>query len=69
VPSKEREDFRAITRLRETFLRHRIRIGCQLKALLFQQGMIPFDHTQKVSAKWIKSTLSGEMTSDIRYAR
>jgi transposase len=68
VPSKEREDFRAVTRLRESFLRHRIRFGCQLKALLFQQGMIPFDHTQKVSAKWIKSILSEEMTPDIRYA-
>ena len=68
VPSKQREDFRSITRLRESFLKHRTRFGCQLKALLFQQGMIPFDHTQKVSAKWITSILSMEMSVDIRYA-
>jgi len=68
VLSKKREDFRAITRLRESFLKHRIRIGCQLKALLFQQGMIPFDHTQKTSSKWIKSVLSMKMSSDIRSA-
>ena len=67
VPSKEREDFRAVTRLRETFLKHRIRIGSQLKAVLFQQGMIPFDHTQKTSVKWIKSILAMEMSLDIRY--
>jgi multidrug efflux system outer membrane protein len=29
--------------------------------------MIPFDHTQKVSAKWIRSILSMEMSTEIRY--
>lgn len=68
VPSKEREDFRTITRLRDSFLKQRVRFGCQLKSLLFLQGLIPYDHTQKVSAKWIKSILTEEMSSDIRYA-
>jgi transposase len=35
VPSQEREDFRTIIRLREAFLRHRIRFGSHLKDLLF----------------------------------
>lgn len=68
VPSKEREDFRTITRLRDSFLKQRIRFGCQLKSLLFLQGMIPYDHKQKVSAKWIKSILAEEMSPDIQYA-
>jgi transposase len=68
VPTKEREDFRTITRLRDSFLKQRIRFGCQLKSLLFLQGMIPHDHTQKVSAKWIKSILTEKMSPDVRYA-
>jgi len=68
VPSKEREDFRAITRLRDTFLKQRTRFACQLKSLLFLHGMIPYDHTQKVSAKWIKAILAEDMAPDIRYA-
>lgn len=67
VPPKEREDFRTITRLRDSFLKQRIRFGCQLKSLLFLQGMIPYDHTQKVSAKWIKSILTEEMSPDVGY--
>jgi transposase len=68
VPSKEREDFRTVTRLRDSFLKQRIRFGCQLKSLLFLQGMIPYDNKQKVSAKWIKSILEEKMTPDISYA-
>ncbi len=67
VPTKEREDYRALTRMRETFIRHRRRCGCQLKAVLFQQGLIPFDHTSAVSAKWIKSLQEMSMTKEIRY--
>jgi len=67
VPSKKREDFRTITRLRESFLKHRIRFGCQIKAVLYQHGMIPFDNTQTVSSKWIKSILKMDMSSDIQY--
>jgi|SRR3990167_417930 len=68
VPEKEREDFRTISRLRDKFLSQRSRIGCQLKSLLFLQGMIPPNDDQKVSSKWIKSVLSQEMTPDIKYA-
>lgn len=68
VPTKERENFRTITRLRDTFLKQRVRFGCQLKSLLFLQGMIPHDHTQKVSAKWIKSVLDRDMSPDVQYA-
>jgi transposase len=68
VPIKEREDFRAISRVRDSLLKQRIRFGCQLKSLLFLQGLIPHDHTQKVSARWIQSVLAEDMTPDIRYA-
>jgi transposase len=55
VPSKEREDARTITRLRESLVRKRSSIAAQLKALLFQHGLIPYNSEQKVSPKWIRS--------------
>ncbi len=67
VPSKEREDYRALTRIRETFVNHRRRFACQLKAILFQQGLIPHDHTKVVSDKWIKSLATLPMSDEIRY--
>ncbi len=67
VPTKEREDYRALTRVRETFIRHRGRLGNQLKAILFQQGLIPFDHIKPVSEKWIKSLQLLPMSEDIQY--
>ena len=68
VPSEERKDYRAITRLREKFVRHRTRIGCQLKSLLFQKGMIAFDHEKPVSEKWLKELQDKIMSDEIRYA-
>jgi len=67
VPSKEKEDRRALTRVRETFVRHRRRFACQLKAILFQQGLIPHDHTKVVSIKWIESLATLPMSEEIRY--
>lgn len=67
VPSKEREDFRALTRTRETFVTHRRRFACQLKAVLFQQGLIAFDDKRVASEKWIKSLSVLPMSSEIRY--
>lgn len=67
VPTKEREDCRALTRVRETFVTHRKRFACQLKALLFQQGLIPYDQTKAVSEKWIKSLSVLPMSEEIRY--
>ena len=67
VPTKEKEDRRALTRVRETFVNHRRRFACQLKALLFQQGLIPYDQTKVVSGKWIESLADLPMSDEIRY--
>lgn len=68
VPSEEREGYRALTRLRDTFVREKVRLGSQLKALLFQHGLIRYMHEQRTSEKWIKSLEKMEMGADIRYA-
>jgi transposase len=67
VPSKEREGYRSLTRLRETCLTHRTRFGCQLKSLLFQHGLIAADDDQKVSEKWVKK-IQERSPPEIRYA-
>lgn len=68
IPSVEREDYRAITRLRETFSRQRSRIACQLKSLLFQHGLILADDKRKISEKWAKILEAMPLSQGLKYA-
>jgi transposase len=68
VPSVEREDYRTVTRLRDTFSRERTRIACQIKSLLYQHGLISANDSKRVSQSWIKSLSNLVMTSGIRFA-
>jgi transposase len=68
VPSVERENYRAVTRLRETFSRQRSRFACQLKSVLFQHGIIRADDTKKVSEKWAKILEAMVLPSGLKYA-
>lgn len=68
VPSIEREDYRAITRLRDTFVRQRSRFACQIKALLFQHGLISADDNRVVSTKWIELIKTFSLPPGIKYA-
>ncbi|MBF8263607.1 MAG: hypothetical protein HW387_1272 [Parachlamydiales bacterium] len=68
VPSVEREDYRAVTRLRETFSRQRSRFACQLKSLLYQHGLIQADDKRKVSEKWIKALETMPVCPGLKYA-
>jgi transposase len=68
VPSVEREDCRAVTRLRETFSRQRSRFACQLKSLLFQHGMIHADDKRKISEKWAKILEATPVSPGLKYA-
>lgn len=68
VPSVEREDYRAVTRLRETFIRQRSRFACQLKSLLFQHGLIRADDKKKVSEKWAKVLETMALPAGLKYA-
>lgn len=67
VPSKEREDARAVTRLREALIKKRGGIGAQLKALLFQHGLIPYNSKQKVSPKWIQNLIQKTFTPGLQF--
>ena len=68
IPTVEREDYRTVTRLRDTFCTERSRIGNQIKSLLFLHGLIPADNKKKVSPAWIRGLFLLEMTPGVRFA-
>lgn len=68
VPSKEREDARIVTRLRETFVKKRSAIGVQIKSLLFQHGLIAHDSNEKISPKWIQRLLEKQFSQGLMFA-
>lgn len=68
VPTIKREDFRSLTRLRDTFCKEKTRLGNQIKSLLYTQGLIFPDDKRKVSEKWIRSLSDYEVTPGIKYA-
>lgn len=68
VPSVEREDHRAVTRLREAFSRQRSRCACQLKSVLFQHGLIRADDKRKISAKWLKALESLPLSPGLKFS-
>jgi len=68
VPSPEREDKRAITRLREAFVRERSRIACQIKAQLHQHNLIGPDSKKMVCPKWIKELRNKTLAHGVKFA-
>ena len=67
VPSVENEEKRALTRLRETFVRQRSRLANQIKAQLHLQGLIPADCKKKIGATRIKQLRSLALLPGFKY--
>ena len=68
VPSEEREDKRAVTRIRETLVSHRTSVASQIKALLHQHGLILPSQKQAVSARWIAGLKKLPLSNGVNYA-
>ncbi len=68
VPSIEQEDRRAVTRLREKFVCERSRLACQIKALMYQHGLIRADDRRMVSPRWIKEIESLKLRPGLTFA-
>jgi transposase len=68
IPTVQREDYRTVTRLRNTFCQERSRIGNQIKSLLFLHGLIAADSKKRVSSAWIKSLSQLEITPGVKFA-
>lgn len=67
VPQELREDFRRISRLRNTFIKDRTRKGVQLKCDLYKLGKISCNDTTVTSKKWIEKILKMDFTPDQKY--
>lgn len=66
VPSEEREAYRSVTRLRESVMKDKKRVGNQLKSFLYLHGLI-IEEEKKVSKKWIKKVMQINCHADIFY--
>jgi transposase len=67
IPSPQREQWRAVTRLRDSFVKERSRIACKLKSLMFYFGLIPYNQVKRTSRKLINELLKLELNGDIEY--
>lgn len=68
VPTEEQEERRALTRLRDTVVEHRMTTSNQIKALLHMHGLIAPTNQQKICSKWIEDLKEVPMRDGIRYA-
>jgi transposase len=68
IPAQKREDYRIISRLKETLVKEKTRKGVQLKSLLYQLGKIKFDDISKISKKWMTKILSLKFTEEQYFA-
>jgi transposase len=64
IPSLERELSREITRLRQTFVKDKQRVGNRIKGLLHRQGLISALDETKVSKKWVTKLLKDAQDND-----
>ena len=69
VPTLERESFRAITRLRESLIRDKTRVGVRIKSFLNLHGLLPHNDKTRVTRKWITNLIEevNESTSDYSF--
>lgn len=67
IPSEKREQFRAVTRTRDSILEARKRAGNQLKSLLFLHGLILPEDDMKACKTWIKKVTQLKVPEDIKY--
>lgn len=67
IPSLHQECKRHISRLREAFVKQKIRTACQLKSLLHLHGLIPARSSQRVSKKWIQELMSLDLDENLKF--
>ncbi len=67
IPTEQREQWRAVTRLRSCLIKERTRTAVRLKSLMFYFGLIPHNHSKRTSRKWIKYLLSIHIDWEVGY--
>lgn len=68
IPSPQREQWRAITRLRDSFVKEKARTATKLRSLMFYFGLIRHDDVKRTSKKLINDLLKKNIGGDIGYA-
>lgn len=68
IPTIEQEDNRAITRLRDKFVRERSRLACQIKALMNLYGLIGADDERIICPRRIKEIENLDLRSGLKFA-
>ena len=67
IPNCAREDFRTISRLRNSFVKDRTKKGVQLKCVLHRLGKIPYSETTFTSKKWIEKVSKMDFPPDQKF--
>jgi transposase len=67
IPTIEAENRRYISRLREVFVKQKIRTSTQLKSLLNLNGLISYDKNPRICKKFLKQLLTIEFNKDLHY--
>jgi transposase len=67
IISPQREQWRAVTRLRASFVKEKSRVACKLKSLLFYFALSPHNQTKRTTRKLIKELLDVHVDDDIGY--
>jgi len=67
IPSKKREDYREISRLRDDLVKQRNRISVKLKHKANYHGLIGPEDVKKVSKKWIEDLEQKKLADGLRY--
>lgn len=67
IPSKEREEMRELTRLRDELVKQKNRIAVKMKHKAYYYGLISPEDTSRVSPIWIKQLLKRDLSEVLRY--
>lgn len=67
VPTPSQENRRCISRLREAYVKQRIRTAVQLKSFLNVNSLIPADKSPKVSKKYLKELLALDLDENLQF--
>jgi transposase len=68
IPTVEREGYREISRLKETFVRKRNRSAAQIKSFLHRQGLFTESDDTALSKRKVVALMEKELSTDISYA-
>ena len=67
IPSPQREQWRAVTRLRSSFIKERSRIACKLKSLMYYFGLIPYNQAKRTTRKLINELLNLHVGGEVGF--